>query len=154
MLVMNMNVYPQWHTHGNVSEEGRRYSLFVAILQSRYISNLLSSRWQHLKLECSAYSSSDWLYAGKDAVWYEWSKMKWNGAATSGQDDCLLTQLTSDRLRGNGLRLCDGRFRLDIRKNFSKRVSEHGNGLPRGVVEPLPLEVFRKHGDVVLRDVV
>ena len=67
----------------------------------------------------------------------------------------LFSQAAGNRTRGNGLKLHQGRFRLDIGKNFfTERVVRYWTRLHRAVVESPSLEVFKKHVDLALGDMV
>jgi len=67
----------------------------------------------------------------------------------------LFSQVTSNRMRGNGLRLCQGRFRLDVQKSFfTQRAVRRWTRLPRAVGESPSLEGFKKRVDMALQDMV
>lgn len=58
-------------------------------------------------------------------------------------------------MRGDSLKLCHERFRLDIRKNsFTKRIVRNWKRLPREGMESPALKVFKKRVDVAGEGVV
>lgn len=67
----------------------------------------------------------------------------------------LFLQVTNDRTRGNGHKLCQGIFKLNIRKNFfTEGVVKYWYRLPKGVLKSASLEVFKRSTDVALRNMV
>ncbi|KAJ7395039.1 hypothetical protein BTVI_158767 [Pitangus sulphuratus] len=72
-----------------------------------------------------------------------------------GSDTGPFSVVTSDGTQGNGLKLCQERFRLDIRERFfTQRVVEHWNRLPRQMVTAPSLTQFKKGLDNTLRHMV
>jgi len=61
----------------------------------------------------------------------------------------------SDRATGNGCKLKEGRFRLDIRKKFfTMRVVKHWPRLPREAVAAPSLALFKARLDGALSNLV
>ena len=67
----------------------------------------------------------------------------------------LFERIDNIRTRGNGFKLREGRFRLDVRGKFvTERVVTCWNRLPREVVDTLSLEVFKARLDGALGSLV
>ena len=72
-----------------------------------------------------------------------------------GQDgDKIFSRVCSNRIRGNGLKLQEGRFRLDIRKKFfTMRVVKHWN-TSRELIDDSSLETFKVSLDRALSNLI
>jgi len=69
--------------------------------------------------------------------------------------DRLFSRVRSNRKRGNGLKLKEGRFRLDIRKKcFTMRVVKHCTRLLREMVDAPSLETFKDRLDRGLNNAI
>ena len=67
----------------------------------------------------------------------------------------LFMRVNSDRTRGNGFKLGQGRFRLEIgRKFFTQRLVTHWNRLSKEVVHTPSLKAFKARLDVALGSLV
>ncbi len=60
----------------------------------------------------------------------------------------------SDGTRINGLKFERRKSCADIQKNFTVRITEHWNRLPREVVESPSMEVFKTHLNTYLCDLL
>ena len=71
------------------------------------------------------------------------------------EGDRFCSRVCGDGTRGNGFKLKEGRFRLDIRKKyFTARVVRHRNRLPSVVVDALSLETFKARLDKALGNLI
>lgn len=84
-------------------------------------------------------------------LWCDWKQKAWSCSVWYTR----FSQITSDRARGNGLKLRQGRFRRDVRKNtFIERVVKPWHRLSRAVLESPSLEELKSRVNVALGDMV
>ena len=71
------------------------------------------------------------------------------------EGEWLFVKVDSNGTRENGFKLRQGRFRLDIRRNFfTQRVVRHWNRLPKEAVDAPSLQAFKARLDVALGSLV
>jgi len=76
-------------------------------------------------------------------------------AAYRKDGEGLFVRESSDRMKRNGLKLKEGRYRLDTRRNFfTVRVVRHWHRLPREAVAATSLAVFKARLDEALSNLV
>ena len=69
--------------------------------------------------------------------------------------DRLFSRACCDSTTGDGFKLKEGRFRLDIRKKvFTMRVVRHWHRLPREVVDAPSLETFKVRLDWAMSNLI
>ncbi|KFQ83104.1 hypothetical protein N335_01890, partial [Phaethon lepturus] len=69
--------------------------------------------------------------------------------------DRRFSRACSDRTRGNGFKLKEGSFRLDLRRTFfTLRVGRHWHRLPRAVVDAPSLATFQIRLDMTLSNLI
>ena len=79
--------------------------------------------------------------------------MFWHSCSAAG--GALFIRTCSNRMRGNGFKLEEGRFRLDMRnKFFIVRVVRHLNSLSREAMDSPSLEAFKARLDGVVSNLV
>jgi len=94
--------------------------------------------WGQLR-ESGPFSLESRRLQGDVIVAFRYLKMAYRKAGEG-----LFIRACSDRMRGNGFKLEEGRFRLGIRKNFFPvRVVRHWNRLPSEAVNASSLEAFK-----------
>jgi len=71
------------------------------------------------------------------------------------EGDRFFSGVHGDRTRGNGFKLKEGRFRLDIgKKSFTVRVVRHWNRLTSDAVDAPSMETFRARLDQALGNLI
>jgi len=88
--------------------------------------------------------------------WHKWSQVSVFMCSTlCAHGDRLFSRACFDRTRGNGFKLKEGRFRLDVRKTIvMMRVVKHWHRLPREVVDAPSLGTFKVRSDGSLSSLI
>ena len=67
----------------------------------------------------------------------------------------LFSSVYCYRRKGNGFKLKEGRFRLDMRKKkYMIKIVRHWSKLPRELVDALSLQIFKVGPDHAMRNVI